>query len=118
MMADISLTGVLIVAAIAFAVPLILALAPALHLPSVARPPPGGMLGDPRPVAASLRAPDLPWVIAQKEHAAARRPADGEPVLVAIGEFNCRARDRRLEQGVGIARRAPRRPGPRASERP
>ena len=67
MMADISLTGVLIVAAIAFAVPLVLGLAPALHLPFVARPPPpGGMPGDPRPVAASLRAPDLPWVIAQK----------------------------------------------------
>jgi Kef-type K+ transport system membrane component KefB len=35
MMADISLTGVLIVAAIAFAVPLVLGLAPTLHLPSV-----------------------------------------------------------------------------------
>src|ERR671933_1970252 len=35
MMADISLTGVLIVAAIAFIVPLVLGLAPALHLPSV-----------------------------------------------------------------------------------
>src|SRR5215204_3172910 len=35
MMADIPLTGVLIVAAIAFAVPLVLGLAPALHLPSV-----------------------------------------------------------------------------------
>src|SRR5215213_2229245 len=35
MMADISLTGVLIVAAIAFKVPLLLGLAPALHLPSV-----------------------------------------------------------------------------------
>jgi len=35
MMADISLTGVLIVAAIAFAVPLVLGLAPALYLPSV-----------------------------------------------------------------------------------
>src|SRR3712207_6348620 len=34
-MADISLTGVLIVAAIAFAVPLVLGLAPTLHLPSV-----------------------------------------------------------------------------------
>src|SRR5215207_8682108 len=62
------------------------------------------MPGDPRPVAAGLRAPDLPWVIAQKEHAAARRPTDGEPVLVAVGEFDRRARDRRLEQGVGIAR--------------
>ena len=62
------------------------------------------MTGDPRPVAAGLRAPDLPRVIAKKEHSAARSPADGEPILVAIGEFNCRARDRRLEQGVGIAR--------------
>src|SRR5918995_680659 len=35
MMADISLTGVLVVAAIAFAVPLVLGLAPTLHLPSV-----------------------------------------------------------------------------------
>ncbi len=35
MMADISLTGVLIVAAIAFAVPLVLGLAPTVHLPSV-----------------------------------------------------------------------------------
>ena len=35
MMADFSLAGVLIVAAIAFAVPLLLGLAPALHLPSV-----------------------------------------------------------------------------------
>jgi Kef-type K+ transport system membrane component KefB len=35
MMTDISLTGVLIVAAIAFAVPLVLGLAPTLHLPSV-----------------------------------------------------------------------------------
>src|SRR5215212_10041741 len=35
MMADISLTGVLVVAAIAFAVPLLLGLAPTLHLPSV-----------------------------------------------------------------------------------
>jgi Kef-type K+ transport system membrane component KefB len=35
MMADISLTGVLIVAAIGFAVPLVLGLAPTLHLPSV-----------------------------------------------------------------------------------
>src|SRR5918998_409750 len=35
MMADISLTGVLIVAAIAFTVPLVLGLAPTLHLPSV-----------------------------------------------------------------------------------
>jgi Kef-type K+ transport system membrane component KefB len=35
MMADISLTGVLIVEAIAFAVPLVLGLAPTLHLPSV-----------------------------------------------------------------------------------
>ena len=35
MMADISLTSVLIVAAIAFAVPLVLGLAPTLHLPSV-----------------------------------------------------------------------------------
>src|SRR5919205_1366606 len=35
MMADISLTGVLVVAAIAFTVPLVLGLAPALHLPSV-----------------------------------------------------------------------------------
>ena len=35
MMANISLTGVLIVAAIAFIVPLVLGLAPALHLPSV-----------------------------------------------------------------------------------
>jgi Kef-type K+ transport system membrane component KefB len=35
MMADFSLAGVLIVAAIAFAVPLVLGLAPALHLPSV-----------------------------------------------------------------------------------
>src|SRR5215218_1177594 len=35
MMADISLTGVLIVAAIAFAVPLVLGLAPTLHLPSM-----------------------------------------------------------------------------------
>ena len=35
MMADISLTGVLIVAAIAFAVPLVLGVAPTLHLPSV-----------------------------------------------------------------------------------
>jgi Kef-type K+ transport system membrane component KefB len=34
-MADISLTGVLIVAAIAFTVPLVLGLAPTLHLPSV-----------------------------------------------------------------------------------
>ena len=67
-------------------------------LPWLARPPPpGGMTGDPRPVAAGLRAPDLPWVIAKKEHSAARSPADGEPLLVAIGEFNCRARDRRLE---------------------
>src|SRR5918995_1618551 len=60
-------------------------------------PQPSGMTGDPRPVAAGLRTPDLPWVIAQKEHAAARSPADGEPLLVAIGEFNCRVRDRRLE---------------------
>src|SRR5918993_2263280 len=74
-------------------------------LPWLARPPPpGGMTGDPRTVAAGLRAPDLPRVIAKKEHSAARSPADGEPILVAIGEFNCRARDRRLEQGVGIAR--------------
>jgi Kef-type K+ transport system membrane component KefB len=35
MMSDISLTGVLVVAAIAFAVPLLLGLAPTLHLPSV-----------------------------------------------------------------------------------
>src|ERR671927_369439 len=35
MMADFSLTGVLIVAAIAFAVPLVLGLTPTLHLPSV-----------------------------------------------------------------------------------
>jgi Kef-type K+ transport system membrane component KefB len=35
MMADISLTGVLVVAAIAFTVPLVLGLAPTLHLPSV-----------------------------------------------------------------------------------
>jgi Kef-type K+ transport system membrane component KefB len=35
MMADISLTGVLVVAAIAFTVPLLLGLAPTLHLPSV-----------------------------------------------------------------------------------
>src|SRR5919107_5681297 len=35
MMADISLTGVLIVAAIAFTVPLLLGLAPTLHLPPV-----------------------------------------------------------------------------------
>ena len=35
MMGDISLTGVLVVAAIAFAVPLVLGLAPTLHLPSV-----------------------------------------------------------------------------------
>jgi Kef-type K+ transport system membrane component KefB len=35
MMSDISLTGVLVVAAIAFAVPLLLGLAPKLHLPSV-----------------------------------------------------------------------------------
>jgi Kef-type K+ transport system membrane component KefB len=35
MMADISLTGVLVVAAIAFTVPLVLGLAPKLHLPSV-----------------------------------------------------------------------------------
>ena len=36
-------------------------------LPWLARPPPpGGMTGDPRPVAAGLRALDLPWVIAQK----------------------------------------------------
>src|SRR5919107_557091 len=35
MMADISLTGVLVVAAIAFMVPLVLGLAPTLHLPSV-----------------------------------------------------------------------------------
>jgi Kef-type K+ transport system membrane component KefB len=35
MMADISLTGVLVVAAIAFTVPLVLGLAPTLHFPSV-----------------------------------------------------------------------------------
>ena len=35
MMADISLTGVLVVAAIAFTVPLVLGLAPTLRLPSV-----------------------------------------------------------------------------------
>jgi Kef-type K+ transport system membrane component KefB len=35
MMADISLTGILVVAAIAFTVPLVLGLAPTLHLPSV-----------------------------------------------------------------------------------
>src|SRR5215211_4924847 len=35
MMADISLTGVLVVAAIAFTVPLVLGIAPTLHLPSV-----------------------------------------------------------------------------------
>src|SRR3712207_1644693 len=35
MMADFSLTGVLVVAAIAFTVPLVLGLAPTLHLPSV-----------------------------------------------------------------------------------
>jgi Kef-type K+ transport system membrane component KefB len=35
MMADISLTGVLVVAAIAFTVPLVLGLAPTLHVPSV-----------------------------------------------------------------------------------
>jgi hypothetical protein len=59
-------------------------------LPCLAQPPPPvGMTGDPRAVAAGLRAPDLPWVIAKKEHSAARRPTDGEPVLVAIGEFNC-----------------------------
>ena len=83
-------------------------------LPWLARPPPpGGMTRDPRAVAAGLRAPDLPWVIAQKEHSAARRADLRRDRRVQLPSARPSTRIGRRYR----ARRAPRRPGPRPSAR-